>query len=278
MTKEQNHKKSQEQERKQEKEIVAADSVQQANSTEKVSNFSTEDKAKAFKRIKEFVDNLHTVFGPKQKSLQLFHRLLQKTTIEQIEAYNRYINAFVEFCSKNQACILAKNTNLVVSQIVYTNVAKTSKLDIKIDMKQIFDAADVQDKNSIWKHLQGINVCFDSSADAIQAFQKSLNEDTPESQMINNIMNQVQSSIDPNSSADPMMSIMSLVTSGKLQDIMGTMTQSMSSGNIDIKKIFNSLHSVMNSVETNLSEEKSATPSTVTTETKTITQTINELD
>lgn len=212
------------------------------------SNESLQNDAMVFLQIRSFVDDLHTVFGSKSKPLQLFQRLIQKTTDQHIEQRKKFITCFKTFFTKNNDAVLEKNaTKLQDANIKYPS---NSNIDIRIDLKHILHQADNDSKDSIWSHLRLINASFDESSAAKDALKNSLEQDTPETKLISNIMSKIESNIGDNvNTSDPMASMMSIMTSGVFTDIIGTMSTSMKSGNIDINRMFGSLQTVMSSIQ-----------------------------
>ena len=63
----------------------------------------------AFKSIVKFVDALNTEFGKKNKSLQLYNHLLEKTQVTNSVPVSKHILAFKSFINVNKDHLLSKN-------------------------------------------------------------------------------------------------------------------------------------------------------------------------
>ena len=63
----------------------------------------------AFKAIANFVKDLDEVFGKEQKSLTLYARLINKTTLAHSDAIEKHVNSFKSFCISNREFIKEKN-------------------------------------------------------------------------------------------------------------------------------------------------------------------------
>lgn len=202
---------------------------------------------KVFPKVKNLVEDLNNVFGKKQKSLKLFNRLISKTPEDNIEQKNKFCELFRVFCTSNRDAILEqKDQKLVQTEIKYPS----QNTDIKINFRDILRNCDNLEKKQIWSHLSVIYAFWDQSSDAIDAIKKSLSQDTPESNFMTNIMSQVEGLIDENTS-DPMAAMMGLLQSGKLNQIIGSLTQSLgnSDSGLDLSKMGGLLQTVMSSFQ-----------------------------
>ena len=62
-----------------------------------------------FKAISDFTTELGELFSKKQHSLQLYCRLISKTTIVHDESIKRHVNAFRIYCNNNREAIMNKD-------------------------------------------------------------------------------------------------------------------------------------------------------------------------
>lgn len=203
--------------------------------------------------IKNFIADLHEVFGSNDKDLQLYHRLLNKCQPKHHEQVSRFINGICEFCKENTDAIKQRDINLLkVDEICYNSAAPNNKLTLKVNVGDILrNKADNDSKKSIWSHLQAIYVNNFDDSDALVAFKKSLKDDTPENQLLSTIMSQVESTLQSNNgNVDPLNCALTMMSNGSIQNIIGSLQQNMSEGNFDIDKLFESLKGVMSKIQT----------------------------
>lgn len=113
---------------------------------------TTEKDLKVFSCISDFLLDLDSVFD-KCKSINLFNKLIEKTTFRDIQAIHRYINAFDSFYSRNPNFI--KDKTLSDSpRIVYND-------RIYIDVNWVMNKAG-SDRSTIYSHLVTIYTILNS--------------------------------------------------------------------------------------------------------------------
>jgi hypothetical protein len=102
-----------------------------------------------FEKITIFIDALHEVFKESEsvKSINLYHHLLNKTTISHKKAIKKHVSEFRKFCKENQEAISNKNVDLLTR----TKIEYSEK--VHIDIKEIFSIADTDTTDIIWVHL-----------------------------------------------------------------------------------------------------------------------------
>jgi len=190
----------------------------------------------AFEAITKFVSELNDAFGPRQKSLALYNRLLEKTTLKNRDAIDRQIGVFSNFLSINKESIESQ-TELKSPSIVYND-------KVFINMKLIFEWADVDEAKAIWKHLLTIYAIVDPSGDARNILK---NMKGKEKQVIGNMIEKITSSINPNET-NPMAAMMGLVSSGVFTELVGTMQSGMADGTLDMGSMFQSISGMFGSM------------------------------
>ncbi len=80
---------------------------------------------KAFKAIQDFCAELHKIFKKQQRSLDLYVKLVQATTLASEKIVVRHLDAFRVFCTANHDAFQAKDlTNLEEWCIVYNREKK----------------------------------------------------------------------------------------------------------------------------------------------------------
>jgi hypothetical protein len=213
-----------------------------------------ESNLKTFKIITEFVNELNSMFGKKQKSLSLYSRLITKTlevyndksaayNEDETERFNgivqKHINSFKNFCVKNNNAILTKNSK----KIVDSNITYSEK--VYINMVNIFNMSDFSTEETIWKYLLTISALVDSSSKAKQIL---LGEKNNESDFLNKLITKVEDNINPDTS-NPMEAVSSLLSSGVLTDLISSITTGFSNGELDMNKLMNTMNKMLDTCE-----------------------------
>ena len=108
-----------------------------------------------FKSISNFIGDLSTLYAKRQRSLLLYKRLIDKTTLVHEHAINKNIDIFKNFCTENRKAIQEMDEKeLVLEKLFYSE-------KVFIDMKHIFNLADKASKSAIWRHLLTISAFVD---------------------------------------------------------------------------------------------------------------------
>lgn len=203
----------------------------------------------AFKAIASFINDLSEEFGKRQKSLLLYGRLIQKTGIVHEKPILKHLDAFRSFCVSNREAIQIQDKNkLVQTRIVYSD-------NVYVDVSHIFNMADKETSEIIWRHILTISAILDPANNAKQILMESIEqkkqsgEGSHEEEFLTNLINKVESSIDPSAVSDnPMQAVSSLMSSGIFTDLIGSMQSGLSNGNLDINKLLGSVQSMMGKI------------------------------
>lgn len=192
----------------------------------------------AFNAITNFVTSLGKEFAPKQKSLALYLRLIENTTLTHEVAILKHIAAFSQFIEANQQAIENNSEEkFSVHEIVYSD-------KVKIDMKAIFGMADAETKSIIWKHLLTIcGVIFPNSQARDVLKKMSEQKHTAETNLISEMISKIQPHLDP-TETNPMNAIMGLVSSGVFTDLISTMNKGMDSGEMNVQSLLGTVTSI----------------------------------
>ena len=84
---------------------------------------TTDNSLICFKAISNFTTELGELFSKKQRSLKLYCRLINKTTISHDKPIQKHILAFRRFCVANREAIVKKDVNsIIVSKIQYSQL------------------------------------------------------------------------------------------------------------------------------------------------------------
>lgn len=198
----------------------------------------------AFKAISNFVIELGTEFAKKQRSLALYKRLVEKTTLVHEQPILKHISAFRKFCIDNREALEHRDeTKLVNKKIVYSE-----RVFIGIDT--ILKMADNDTKSVIWDHLLTITAIVDPTSKAKQLLQQaSISSDSkgPEQDFLMNIFEKVEQHVDPNST-NPMQAISGILNSGVFTELISSMSENVDSGQLDLGRLMGTVQSLVGSL------------------------------
>ena len=195
-----------------------------------------------FNSIVQFVDELNQSFGGKQKSLQLYARLVEKTTLSHNESILKHITAFKTFCDTNKDAILEKkHANISDGKITYNQ-------RVYINMTDIFSRADASERSVIWKHILKLFALIDPTSNAKKVLKDTLNtgEHVNEEQYLNNFIDKINNSVNENE--DPAACVTNLMSSGMIPELIGGMTNGLQNGELDLGKLMGTVQTMMGSL------------------------------
>lgn len=203
-----------------------------------------------FKTFSVFVNDLGELYGSKQRSLKLYMRLVNKTTLSHDVAITKHINSIRQFCFQNRDAIISKDeTKFSQHKIEYS-------ARVYIDIPSILRVAEQDDKNVIWKHLMVISALVDPAGRAKEILKQSSDEEKgPELDFLTNIINNIEKHVDPN--ASPADAISSIMNSGMLSEIMGSMNNGFQDGSFDMNKILSSVQQLVSKISSENGEQPS---------------------
>ena len=195
-----------------------------------------------FNAISKFIKELSDLYGKKQRTLALYRRLLQRTTLDHEKAIQKNIDAFKKFCTMNRDAIKEKNpSKLNEEEIFFSNSAR-------INMKDIFRFAAAEDKeivDSIWMHILTISALVDPAGKAKEMLKTSVDQNASnekEAALLNNIISSVERNVDEN--ANPMQALTSIAQSGVINELVGNMTKGIKDGDLDFNRLMGTVSQV----------------------------------
>lgn len=197
-----------------------------------------ENNYKIFSHINDFVCDLADNFGKKQHSLMLYKHLLNKTKITHKDAMRKHINCFRVFLKSNKDSIMEKKIELLKEK----SIMYSQKVKIQID--EIFEIADDESKKAIWGHLLLLYNDFDPSNETFSLLKKTLKPTQIEENFISSLVEKIEKNIDPNAT-DPMAAIMSLMSSGVINDVVSSISTGFSDGTINVNRILENVKDTM---------------------------------
>jgi len=210
-------------------------------------NNETESKILIFKYICNFIKDLNESFGNKQKSLLLYAHLVEKTGIMHEEPIKKHISLFYNFIKENEEAIIQKNPLLFKTFTIFYSEK------VGIDLKDIFEIADKEEKVAIFKHLLALLAVLDPSSSAKAMLKEEIDnkkkkgESGNEENFLKNIIDKVSSELDSNID-NPMQLMNKMMTSGVITDIVEDMNTSFSEGNLDMNKMINTMQMLMGNI------------------------------
>jgi len=201
----------------------------------------------AFKAISEFTKELSQNFTTKDKnhSLKLYEHLLNKTTLSHDKAIKKHVDAFRTFCIDNRDAIKNKNISLLKNKKVNYSTR------VFIDFSTIFKESDKDTTNIIWKHLLTISALVDPAGKAKDVLKSA--SGTKEADFLNNIIDKVESSVNPNS--NPLEAISSIMTSGVFNDLITGMNNGIQNGELDLGKLMGTVQTMCSTLSNDIGSE-----------------------
>jgi hypothetical protein len=190
-----------------------------------------------FKAITTFTNELGELFGDQQRSLKLYCRLINHTTIAHDKPIQKHIEAFRLFCITNRDAIIGKN----ISQFINTKVEYSER--VYIDFSKIFSKSDTETTEVIWKHLLLISALVDPSGNAKDILKKY--SSGGEQNFLKNIMDKVGKHADPN--ANPTEAVSSMMNSGVFPELINGMQNGIQDGSLDLNKLMGAVQSMVTS-------------------------------
>lgn len=203
-----------------------------------------------FKAISGFIRDLSDLYGKQQHSLNLYRRLVEKTSVIHEQAISKNIEIFRKFCVDNRDSFQeANHLQLVEYVIKYSD-------KVFIDMSHIFKIADSDSRQAIWKHLLTISALVDPSSNAKKmlkemAEQSKNNGDSgKEEDFLSSIIQKVEQSIDHESAAsNPMAAISTIMTSGVFTNLITDMQSQIESGDLNINKMLGTVQTMLGGLQ-----------------------------
>lgn len=195
-----------------------------------------------FKKISNFVSDLANVYQEKQKSLALYNRLLEKTTLSHDAVIKKHVECFSNFCSVNRDSIMEQD----LSKMTEAMIRYSDK--VFIDVKNLISISDKDTKDAIWNHLLIILNAVDPACNAKNILKERIKKgpDSQEEKFIENLITKVESTLDPTKLENPMDAISSIMSSGLITDIIGGVQKGINDGSLDIGKLMGTMNGLIN--------------------------------
>lgn len=210
-----------------------------------------------FKAIVEFVQDLHTEYGVRHKSIALYHRLLERTGVNDVDPITKHIDCFRRFLVANQDALATADHRLLEEpQIVYT------PNKVFIDLRALFTEADQATTNTMWKHLLVIWSLIDPTSDAKKHLSSLTdqeaassaaagpassfindfcNDGSNESKFLADIVSKVENSIGNIDTANPLQTVTTLFQNGIFTDLLSGLQSGIQTGSLDPGRMIQSI-------------------------------------
>lgn len=216
----------------------------------------------AFKAVCNFVKALNEVFGERQVSLQLYAHLLEKTGIVHEEPIRRHVSVFKHFLKANESNWTDRSLPLVFGELRYSE-------KVWIDLQRIFQIAGKDEQDVIWRHLVTIAAIVDPTGPAKALLRQwssggGAGGDGKEEDFLADLLKKIMDNVDL-TSQNPMDIVNSLLSSGALNDIMGSMNESLGAdaGGMDFGKLLQTIQTMMGTFATMMNNPpRNNTPAT----------------
>jgi hypothetical protein len=211
----------------------------------KNSKMITEHAFRSFTKIADFVSQLKDVVCVNDSTyheVALYNHLLTKTKLSHKQAIQRHIELFSEFCTRNQDALINKDSR----RIVYRKIIYSEK--VFIDLYDILNnpSTDGETVSAIWNHLLVIQATIDPTSEARAILQNLKQSSSSEGQFLDGFLSKIEGSIDKEKmQGDPLSAATSILQSGVLNDLVGSIDQGVKSGNLDLGKLVGTVQQML---------------------------------
>lgn len=201
---------------------------------------------KIFVTFVNFVSALNDLYGEKFRSVALYHRLLDHTTIEASAAVEKNIAALKKFFEPNIETIDNGNLGKLNGKISYSE-------KVFVPVTEILNDANGPTKKTIYKHLLTLAALTFPSSKARdhltneESLSAALGE-SHEDRFLNRLVDTLKTTI-PENETDPMTAIQGVMSSGMFTMIAEDMKNGMESGQLDLNRMLSSLTGMMGGID-----------------------------
>jgi len=215
-----------------------------------------DQKLRIYNAIASFVQDLNTGFGKKYKPVALYNRLIERTTLRDIEAIDRHIKAFQKFFDINTSYIKTKQFGLSAC-INYSD-------RIYLDLGKIMLKTDKNTHEYVHKHLITIytlmNLNNEKGKEALETLKQTNAEtkndslelnlpNTNEGNFIKDTLTEMTEQFENlGDNANPMQMMTSMMQSGFFTKFMGDLQTKMSSGEMNLQSLMGTVTNVITEV------------------------------
>ena len=193
-----------------------------------------------FNTFSKLIEELHQSFADKHPNLNLYNRLIEKTAVVHKKAIERHITEITSFCKQNNDAIYKQKHDLLVKKDL------TYSENISIDMHAIFDSADKDERDTIWKYFL-IMSAYVHPTGKVKEYLDEQKKDPEykyanEDDFLKNMIQKVEGSVSDNQ--NPMEAVGNILSSGVFTDLVTDMNSGLKSGNLDLTKLMGSVQNM----------------------------------
>lgn len=195
-----------------------------------------------FKAIHTFIMSLQEEFGAANKPLRLYARLIEQTTFSHELPIQKHVHAFTTFCLANRDAIYTKAHDRFVDPVVRYSER------VFIDLKELFQLADADQRNVMWQHILTISALVDSAGRAKQILKDSMKQSdgAPEANFLTDIIDKVEKNVKVDgASSNPFEAIGQIMNSGIFTELIGSMNDKVNTGQLDLGKMMGVVQSMI---------------------------------
>lgn len=189
-----------------------------------------------FLALKAFVSDSCNLL-PENKNIQLYNRLLFKTTISHTGSIVKHVDIVKQFVTENAQAIVTTDASALADELKYNT-------KIFIPIKELMEAAKPVEKEALWTHLLLISAYVDppSNAKTVLENMKTSHipvvvESTDVQESVDHIMKNLQDTIGntmSNESFDTNEMFANVMNSGVLDEVMSMIGSRVDQDNLDI--------------------------------------------
>jgi hypothetical protein len=199
----------------------------------------TDIEQSTFKAIIAFITSLAEIYSSSYHELELYDRLIQKTTLKHEVAVRKNIEAFKVFCIHNKNAITKRDYSVIDGVIVY------SVNKVFVDVKKILEKSDSDTRKVIWLHLLKILALIDPTTKAREILKENASN---ESNLIDEIMTKVEANVDLKNT-NPIEAVTQIMNSGVFNDLMMGMNNKLQDGSIDLGKLMGTVENLCSNMK-----------------------------
>ena len=210
---------------------------------------------KIFKAIVEFAEQLNDAFGKEDVNIKKVYHLLYKTQITNRKVVERHLVIFQDFLLDNRPYILERNSEDFEKE----DWVVTER--IKVNLKDTIMKADSATQKIIWQHFFNIMFLFDPEDERVKNELKvSVAEnETRENKFLKDTFSKFEEVMKNPANAeqkDPMAMMGGLLQSGFLNDMIGSINNGVSKGDLNIKNLISTVQSLLGNLSETIDREE----------------------
>lgn len=221
--------------------VPATDAENSLESSASAGGAATEVSLLPFKAIHTFILSLQEEFGESNKPLRLYARLIEQTKFSHELPIRKHVHAFSTFCLTNREAIYEKAHDRFVDPVVRYSER------VFIDLKELFQIADADQRAVMWQHILTISALVDSAGRAKQILKQSMSQNSgaPEANFLTDIIDKVEKNVKVDGSSNPFEAIGQIMNSGIFTELIGSMNDKVNTGQLDLGKMMGVVQSMI---------------------------------